>query len=223
MRSAAARDAVDPGAGRGREITVGGVRQWLAGLGERCAAWSRTPAGFWVLVAVSFGNSSVFPISPYYLLVPMVAANPRRWVGLSLWCAVTSVAGGVLGWWIGAFAWDAVSPALFRWVPGFTTERVAAFRAEFVGAAFLGTMALSVSPLPYKVLAICGGVFGINLPGFLLASLIGRGGRMLATGATVRYGTGPVLSLMRSPRAMIAAAAAVAALGALVAWRYWPG
>lgn len=198
------------------------MRRWLGLFVERCAGWSRTSAGFWVLMAVSFGNSSVFPISPYYLLVPMVAANPRRWVGLSMWCAVTSVAGGVLGWWLGAFAWDAVSPALFRWMPGFTPERVASFQVEFAGAAFLGTLALSISPLPYKVLAICGGVFGIDLPGFLLASLIGRGGRMLATGATVRYGAGPVRAFLRSPRAKVAAAVAVVVIGALVAWRYWP-
>ena len=173
-------------------------------------------------MAVSFGNSSVFPISPYYLLVPMVAANPRRWVGLSVWCTVTSVAGGALGWWLGAVAWEAVAPVLFRWVPGFTPERVAAFQAEFAGAAFLGTLMLSVSPLPYKVLAICAGVFGIQLPAFLLASLIGRGGRMLATGATVRYGAGPVRAFLRSPRAMIFASIAAILIGALVLWRYWP-
>jgi membrane protein YqaA with SNARE-associated domain len=198
------------------------VKRWLESFAERCAAWARTPAGFWVLMAISFGNSSVFPISPYYLLVPMVAANPRRWVGLSVWCAVTSVAGGVVGWWLGACAWDAVSPALFRWVPGFTPERVAAFKAEFAGAAFLGTLTLSISPLPYKVLASCGGVFGIPLPGFLLASLIGRGGRMLATGATVRYGAGPVRAFLRSPRAIICAAIAALAIGALALWHYWP-
>lgn len=174
-----------------------------------------------MLTAVSFANSSVFPISPYYLLVPMVAANPRRWAALSAWCGVISVAGGVVGWWLGAYAWEAVSPALFRWVPGFTLERVAAFQGQFAGAAFVATLALSVSPLPYKVLAICGGLCGVDLGGFLLASLIGRGSRMMATGAVVRYGAGPVRAVLRSPR-ILAAVVAAGVVAAFALWRWWP-
>jgi len=192
------------------------VRKWLETLAERCVALARTPAGFWILIVVSFANSSVFPISPYYLLVPLVAANPSRWLALSVWSTVTSVAGGIVGWFLGAFAWEAVAPMLFRWVPGFTPEHVATFKTEFEGAAFVGTLALSVSPLPYKVLAICGGVLGMNLPGFLLASLIGRGARMVATGATIRYGPGAVRAFLRSRRAIVAALIIAAAIAALL-------
>lgn len=196
------------------------MRNWLESLGERCIAWARAPSGFWILILVSFANSSVFPISPYYLLVPLVAANPSRWLSLSLWCTVSSVAGGIVGWLLGAFAWDAVAPLLYRWVPGFTPESVATFKMEFEGAAFIGVMALSISPLPYKVLAICGGVLGIDLPWFLLASLTGRGARMLATAATIRFGPGAVRAFFRSPRALvIALACLVLATALFLVWR----
>ena len=69
-------------------------------------AQAEAPYALWVLALVAFVESSVFPIPPDVLMIPMIIAQPKRAWLIALIATVSSVAGGVLGYAIGAFAWD---------------------------------------------------------------------------------------------------------------------
>jgi membrane protein YqaA with SNARE-associated domain len=155
---------------------------------EKLVAAAASPHGLWVLLAVSFFNSSFFPISPYYLFVPMCFAQPRRGLFYAWWSALFCVLGGIGSWWLGHALWSQVSDFFYHYVPGFTPERMNAFQAGFNGAAFSSVAALAVSPLPFKVLSVACGVFSVPLPVFLLASFLGRFGRMVVMALLIQHG-----------------------------------
>lgn len=141
---------------------------------ELTLKWSRRPRASWYLGAVSFAESSFFPIPPDVLLAPMVLARPERAWRLATWTTVCSVAGGVLGFAIGALAIDAVAPLIERagHGPAFAQAR------EWFGVyGFWAVLVAGFSPIPYKVFALAAGSMSMLLPAFVLASIAGRGGR----------------------------------------------
>jgi len=79
---------------------------------ERVMAWSRHRHAPGYLVALSFAESSFFPIPPDVMLAPMVLANPSKAWKLALLTTVASVLGGLLGYLIGVFSFDLVEPIL---------------------------------------------------------------------------------------------------------------
>ena len=98
--------------------------------------------------------------------------------------------GGVVGYGIGWSLWGALSTFFFVWVPGFSPEiydRVAALYEEW---GFWAVFTAGLTPIPYKVFTIAAGVFGINFPVFVLASVLSRGLRFLAEGFLI-YRFGP--------------------------------
>ena len=68
------------------------------------------PHALWTMGAVSFAESSFFPVPPDVMLIPMALARPERAYVMAAWCTVTSVAGGLLGYAIGALLYDSQGP-----------------------------------------------------------------------------------------------------------------
>lgn len=131
------------------------------------------------LGAMSFAESSFFPIPPDVMLVPMSVSRPDRWLWFALLTTLTSVAGAVLGYAIGYFALDALLP----WIES------AGMLPEYREAVtWFGTWGLWVvllagfTPLPYKVFTIAAGALSLSLIPFLAGSLIGRGARFFLVG-----------------------------------------
>ena len=81
----------------------------------------------WIMGAVSFAESSFFPVPPDVMLIPMALARPERAYVMAAWCTVTSVAGGLLGYAIGALLYDSVGAWLIK-LYGYG-DKVEAFRA----------------------------------------------------------------------------------------------
>ncbi len=79
---------------------------------DRVITWSRHRHAPRYLAALSFSESSFFPIPPDVMLAPMVLANPHKAWNLALLTTVTSVLGGVLGYLIGTFSFELVEPLL---------------------------------------------------------------------------------------------------------------
>ena len=129
------------------------------------------------MAVFAFIDSSVFPIPPLFLQVAMSLERPRR----SWWYAfvdtVASVAGAVLGYYIGYFLWDAVGVRIVG--DGFTDER----RRLLQDNAFGVTLVYSFIPLPYKIITIGSGLLHLNLAVLLVASTIGRSMRFFGLGA----------------------------------------
>jgi membrane protein YqaA with SNARE-associated domain len=125
------------------------------------------------LAAVSFAESSFFPIPPDIMLIPMVIADRKAWWRIALIATVSSVLGALLGYAIGALLYETLGQALlaFYHAEG-TFERLVQWYDQW-GA--LGILAGAITPLPYKVLTIFSGTVSFSLPLFILVSVIGRG------------------------------------------------
>lgn len=141
------------------------------------------------LAVLSFAESSFFPIPPDVLLMPLCLGNRRRAFWFAAVCTVASVVGGVAGYLIGWGVWEVLSDFFFRYVPGFTPKNFAKVEILYQQYDFWIVFIAAFTPIPYKVITIAGGVFGINMPMFLLASAIGRGLRFfLIAGLMWKFG-----------------------------------
>jgi membrane protein YqaA with SNARE-associated domain len=155
---------------------------WILRLSER-------PRAVVALFLLSLAESSFFPIPPDVMLVPMCVAKPKKAFYYAFWCSVASIIGGVLGYLIGTFAWDALGQFFFEHIPGFTTEKFEKVGGWYEQYNFWVVFMAGFSPIPYKLITITAGVFAINFPIFLLASAISRSGRFFLEAWLVhRYG-----------------------------------
>lgn len=149
----------------------------LNGLKDRTLALARSPNAERTLFAISFAESSFFPLPPDLLLGPMAAADPSRWLRYAITCTVASVLGGLLGYAIGMFLFDTVGQAILSFF-GYA-GREAELRAFYDrwGAWFIFIKGLT--PIPYKLVTIISGAMAFSLPIFIVASTLTRGLRFL--------------------------------------------
>ena len=145
----------------------------LAGLRTRTLDLARGPNAERTLWAVSFAESSFFPLPPDLLLGPMAAADPSKWLRYALGCTIASVLGGLLGYAIGMFLFDTVGSAIISFFGyGGREAELRAFYDRW-GAWFIFIKGLT--PIPYKLVTIISGAMHFSLPIFILASAITRG------------------------------------------------
>ena len=160
----------------------------------RVLTWSGRPRAAWYLGALSFAESSVFPVPPDVLLVPMVLARPKRAWRLATWTTLTSVAGGAAGFVIGAMALDSLQPVLEQ--QGYWDLYLQA-REWFETWGFWAVLIAGFSPIPYKVFALAAGATSMSLPLFVLASFAGRGGRFFLVAALIASGGARMEQMLR--------------------------
>ncbi len=129
------------------------------------------------LFALSFAESSFFPIPPDVLQIALtLERRDKAWwfAGVS---TAGSVLGGIVGYLIGMWAWGAIGPFFFNHVPGFTPEHFTLVQDKYAAHAMLAIVTAAFTPIPYKVFTITAGVFGVALPILIVGSLIGRAAR----------------------------------------------
>lgn len=151
----------------------------------RMMQWSRHRHAPWYLGGVSFAESSFFPVPPDVMLAPMCLAQQSRAWHFALLTTLTSVAGGIAGYAIGYFAFDAIEPWLresHHW--GSYQSAVAWFDKYGFWAIF----AAGFSPIPYKVFTIAAGALSMAMLPFVLASFIGRGARFFLVAGLMKWG-----------------------------------
>lgn len=181
----------------------------------RLSAHRRAPA--W-LGGMAVAESSFFPIPVDVMLAPMVLARPERAWRFALIATLGSVAGGVIGFFIGAWLLAAITPLLQQWGywEAFTTAQ-----DWFARWGFWAVFVAGFTPIPYKVFTIAAGAAGMLLPLFVAASLIGRGARFYLVALLVRWGGPKVEPHLRRYMDQIAwTCLALLAVG-LLAYRYW--
>ncbi len=139
--------------------------------------------------AVSFVESSVFPIPADVLFIPMCLARPDRVWRYALIATVTSVLGGIFGWLIGHYAFDLLArPALEFYGKLGAFEALKAQTGDTAILVMLVTSGLSHLP-PMKVVTILSGVVSFDLKWFILSAIVARGGRFyLLAYLLQRYG-----------------------------------
>ncbi|HEY4407464.1 MAG TPA: YqaA family protein [Xanthobacteraceae bacterium] len=143
-----------------------------------CIDAAERPYAIWILGAVSFMESSFLPVPPDIMLIPMSLARPDRAWRFAAICTLTSVAGGVLGYFIGSALYDSVGLWLIR-LYGYG-DKVEAFREGYAHYGALIILLKGLTPIPYKLVTIASGFAGYNFGLFVLLSLLTRGARFFA-------------------------------------------
>lgn len=180
---------------------------WMVG-------WAHTKWGLPVMLGVSFADSSFFLIPPDPLLIAMCLGNRRKALLYGVLCTVASVLGGILGWYIGQALFGVVADVVMwfgaetSWfgtaesAAALTPAELAALPREgevvfypdgyfhtvqqkFADNAFLAYFSAALSPIPYKVFTIAGGVFNVSLSALIFASIAGRGLRFFGLSVLV--------------------------------------
>lgn len=139
------------------------------------------PRAIWALAFVAFIESSVFPIPPDILMIPIIIAAPHRAFFVAFVATVASVLGGIFGYLIGAFLFESVGlPVLEFYGKTDSFEEFATRYNEWgAWAVLLG----GLTPLPYKLFTILSGSTGLNLMIFVIASIVARGLRFFVVAA----------------------------------------
>lgn len=149
--------------------------------------WARHPKAPRYLGILSFAESSFFPVPPDVMLMPMVLAKPKNWLYLATLTTVTSVLGGITGYFIGFFAFETLQPLIVQWGYG---EKLELAKSLFDEWGIWIIFAAGFSPIPYKIFTITGGALSMALIPFIFASIIGRGARFFTISALLAW-SGP--------------------------------
>jgi membrane protein YqaA with SNARE-associated domain len=152
---------------------------------ERVLGWARHPHAERYLGGLSFAESSFFPIPPDVMLAPMCLADRTKAWRYAAVTTVTSLLGGIAGYAIGYYLFESIEPWLhdMGYWPAYLKGKEW-FDNWGVWAVFVA----GFSPIPYKIFTISAGVAVLNFPGFVIASLIGRGARFFLVAGLVVAG-----------------------------------
>lgn len=148
------------------------------------------PRAMWALAIVAFVESSVFPIPPDVIMIPMILARPHRAWAIAGVALFASVLGGLLGYAIGALAFETIGQPILEAMG--KTEAMDAFNERFNGVGFWAVLIAGMTPFPYKVITIMSGWTGMPLVTFMVTSVLARGLRFFIVAALLRRYGAPI-------------------------------
>jgi membrane protein YqaA with SNARE-associated domain len=194
------------------------MRAHLQRLYDWTMALAAKPYALAGLFLIAFAESSVFPIPPDVLIIPMVlAARDKAWT-IALVATVASVLGGMLGYAIGFYFYEGLGEPIleaYGYLEKFETfaERYNEYGAWIVAGAGL-------TPFPYKVITIASGVTHLDLGTFSLASVLSRGARFfLVAGLLYLFGP-PIRSFIEKHLGKLTLLFFILLIGGFVAIKY---
>ncbi len=172
----------------------------------------------WALAAVSFAESSFFPVPPDVMLVPMTVARPEKAWFYATVCTIASVLGAIVGYLIGALLYDTLGQWLIS-LYGYE-HGIEEFRALYAEWGAWIILIKGLTPIPFKIVTIASGFAGYNIFWFVILCTITRGARFfLVAGILNRYGE-PLKALMEKHLGLFAAGFGVLIVAGFVAARY---
>jgi membrane protein YqaA with SNARE-associated domain len=170
------------------------------------------------LFAISFLESSVFPIPPDVMLIPMVLARRERaWLYAAI-CTVGSVLGGIAGYAIGYFLYE----TLGRWVIATygLADQFEAYRDAYNQWGLWIILIKGATPIPYKIVTIASGAAAFNFWVFLGASLATRGVRFFLVAALLYWFGAPIREFIERRLTLVTTGFVVLLVGGFVAVKY---
>jgi membrane protein YqaA with SNARE-associated domain len=170
------------------------------------------------LAAIAFIESSIFPIPPDVLLIPMILATPQRAWQLAGVATLASVIGGFLGYAIGYFAFAALGRPILEFYH--VMDKYQTLKASFDQWGAWIIIAKGMTPIPFKLLTIASGALDFNLVSFAMASLISRSLRFFLIAALLWWFGEPIRVFIERRLALVTTAFLVALIGGFVALRY---
>lgn len=147
--------------------------------------WARHPKAPYYLGVLSFAESSFFPIPPDVMLAPMCLAKPDKAWRFALITAIASILGGILGYFIGGYAFTWIEPYIREFGYGSAYDLAVAW---FKNWGFWAVLVAGFSPIPYKVFTIAAGALSMMFLPFVLASFVGRGARFFMVAGLMYWG-----------------------------------
>lgn len=190
----------------------------LRGLYNRTLSLAERRDALWVLAFVSFIESSVFPITPLVMLVPMVLARPgRAWLIAGV-CTAASVAGGVAGWGIGYALYEEIGRPVLELYG--KAEAFAEISQRFRDYGAEAVLVAAVTPFPYKVVTIASGAAHLPLPVLVGASIVGRSLQFFVVAALLWKFGPPAREFIERRLGLVTTVLVLAILGGFVAVRY---
>jgi len=189
-------------------------------LSDWVLSFADSPWAVAMLGLSSFMEAIIFPIPPDPLLIAIGLVQQESAIFLGLWVAITSVAGAIIGHWIGKrlgrpiIAWAGNYPILDRF---FSQEKVDKVERLFKRYGIWTILIAAFTPLPYKVFAITAGILQMDRRSFIIASIIGRTARFLTIGVLIALFGQEIESVMSNNFELITVSvAAVTIIGAIV-------
>jgi membrane protein YqaA with SNARE-associated domain len=170
------------------------------------------------LAAVSFAESSFFPVPPDVILVPMALANPEKARLYALVCTIASVLGGILGYAIGALLYDTVGHWLIS-AYGYG-QGVEAFREAYAKWGAWIILIKGLTPIPYKIVTIASGFAGYNLFAFIVLSTITRGLRFFLEAELLRIYGEPIRGFIEERLTLVTTGFLAAIVGGFLIAKY---
>ncbi len=190
----------------------------LRNLYDKVIALSESRHALTALAAVSFAESSFFPIPPDVVLIPMALAKPEKARIYALVCTIASVIGGMLGYAIGAFLYDTVGHWLIS-AYGYG-DSVEAFRAAYTKWGAWIILIKGMTPIPYKIVTIASGFAGYNFFMFVVLSIITRGARFFLEAELLRIYGEPVRDFVENRLTLVTTALLAVIVGGFLIARY---
>ena len=148
----------------------------------------------WILAAISFIESSFFPIPPDIMLIPMVIAAPARAWRIAFVATFASVIGGYFGYAIGFWGYDLIARPLLEFY-GYLAK-FETFKQYYNEYGAWIVFAAGITPFPYKVITIASGAVGLNLFVFGVASIFARGLRFFIIAGLLHHFGAPIKNLI---------------------------
>lgn len=190
----------------------------LQRLYDRMIAIAAGPRALWLLLLVSFAESSFFPLPPDILLIPMILARPRSAWRLAAFCMLASVAGGVLGYAIGYFLFDAIGRPVLEFYHAM--DRYDALKAGFDRWGVWIIVLKGMTPIPYKLITIASGVAHFDLAAFIGASIVSRSLRFFLVAAILWWFGDAARHFIERRLTLVTSVFAVLLVGGFVLLRY---
>ncbi len=154
---------------------------WIRALRDWTESLAMAPYGPAALFAISLAEASFFPIPPDILLMALAVARPEKSLEYAGIATVASVLGGLLGYGMGYYGGRPILKKLF------SERRIQMTHDAFQRYEGWAIAAAGLTPIPYKIFTISAGALRVNLPIFLIASLLSRGARFFAVGILIWY------------------------------------
>jgi membrane protein YqaA with SNARE-associated domain len=176
------------------------------------------PKAPYALGAVSFAESSFFPIPPDIMLIPMVLADrAKAWRHAAL-ATVTSVLGGMLGYAIGYYLFQALGEPILKFYgyAGRVDQVLAWFRENGV----LILIAKGMTPIPYKLLTITAGAAKMDLLSFFAASVVARAMRFFLVAGLLYFFGEPIRTFIEKRLTLVTTLFVIALVGGFIAVKY---
>jgi len=185
---------------------------------DRILALAAEPYAVWVLMAMALAESSFFPLPPDVLLIPMMLARPRAAWRLAALCTLASVLGGLVGYAIGYYGFEAIGRPLLQFYHAM--DRYEALKAGFDRWGVWIIIIKGMTPIPYKLVTIASGVAHFDLVLFIGASIVSRSLRFFLL-ALILWRFGPAArDFIERRLSLVTTLFAVGLVGGFVALRY---